>query len=504
MVADTSREPQPVVAPALPLVSAHSHHEQRWLILVVLAMAQLTVVLDSTIVNIALPSAQRSLHFSDADRQWVVTAYLLAFGSLLLIGGRLADRVGRKRIFLIGLTGFAVASAVGGAASGFGLLVAARAVQGGFAALLAPAVLSLLVTTFTVPEERAKAFGIYGAVAGSGAAVGLLLGGFLTEYATWRWTMYVNLIFAAAGLVGGSILLRNARSATRTRLDWPGTIVVSGGLFAIVYGFSSADTSGWSDAVTRGFLIAGVALIGVFVLIERRTRAPLLPLNIVFDRNRGGAFLAMFASNAGVFGVFLFLTYYLQGVRAFSAVQTGLAFLPMIAFLVFTSAVATTRLTGRVSPRVTIPCGMLSAAAGIVILTSLQVGSSYWLIVLPATMLVGVGAGAIFSTGSSIATLGVKPGDAGVASATVGTAQQIGASTGTALLNTLATSAAAAFAASHLGDAGVAQQAAVHSYTVAFRWSAVIFVVGAAIVALLLRSGVPPLLRRDVTHEELT
>jgi EmrB/QacA subfamily drug resistance transporter len=486
------------VAPTLPAVSAHPHYAKRWLILGVLAMAQLTVVLDSTIVNIALPSAQRALHFSDADRQWIVTAYLLAFGSLLLIGGRLADLVGRKRIFVIGLSGFAVASAVGGAATGFGMLVAARAVQGGFGALLAPAVLSLLTTTFTEPRERARAFGIYGAVAGSGAATGLLLGGFLTEYASWRWTMYVNLIFAAAGLVGGSVLLRNIASEARPRLDWSGTVTVSAGLFAIVYGFSHADTAGWGDAVTLGCLIGGVLLIAVFLWIERRSRAPLLPLGIIFDRNRGGAFIAMFSSNAGVFGVFLFLTYYLQGFRHFSAVQTGLAFLPMVVLLILTSMFVTTQLTGRVSPRVTIPSGMLIAAAGIFILTGLRLGSSFTFVVLPATMLVGIAAGAIFSTSSSVATLGVKPTDAGVASATVNTVQQVGASVGTALLNTLATSAAASFVAGHLGNPRVTELAAVHSYEVAFRWSAGIFVIGAAVVALLLRSGVPALLRRDV------
>ncbi len=476
-------------------VSTNPHHTKRWLILGVLAMAQLMVVLDSTVVNIALPTAQSALHFSDADRQWIVTAYSLAFGSLLLIGGRLADLVGRKRIFLTGLAGFAVASAVGGAATGFTMLVIARAVQGGFAALLAPAALSLLTTTFTETKERAKAFGIYGAVAGSGAAVGLLLGGVLTEYASWRWTMYVNLIFAVGAFIGGALLLRHYVSETRPRLDWPGTISVSAGLFAIVYGFAHAETAGWHNSATIGFLLGGVALVGLFLFIETRSPAPLLPLRILRDRNRGGAYFAMFTSAAGMFGVFLFLTYYLQAVRHFSAVETGVAFLPMVAMLITASTLVTTLLSGRVSPRIMMPAGMLSAAAGMLILTQLHVGTSFALTILPATMLVGIGLGTIFSTGLSVATLGVAPEDAGVASATVNTMQQIGASVGTALLNTLAASAAAAFAAAHVHNPAVAQLAAVHSYGVAFRWSAAIFIVGAVVAASLLRSGVPAIER---------
>jgi EmrB/QacA subfamily drug resistance transporter len=467
------------------------HHVMRWWILAVLAIAQLMVVLDSTVVTIALPTAQSDLQFSNGDRQWIVTAYSLAFGSLLLIGGRLADLVGRKRIFLIGLGGFAVASAIGGAANGFTMLVIARTVQGGFAALLAPAALALLTTTFTEARERAKAFGIYGAIAGAGAAVGLLLGGFLTEYASWRWTMFVNLIFVVAALIGGTTLLRHLPSETRPRLDWPGTITVSAGLFSVVYGFSHAESAGWANGVTAGFLIAAVLLLTAFVFIQTRAVQPLLPLRVVLDRNRGGAFFAMFAAAAGMFGVFLFLTYYLQGSQHYSAVQTGVAFLPMVGILVVVSAVVTTALSSRVSPKILIPVGMLFAAAGMWVLTGLSLDSSYVSHVLPATLLVGVGLGSVFATGMSLATLGVEADDAGVASATVNTMQQVGGSVGTALLNTLAASAAAAYAATHLGNSAVAQLAAVHSYTVAFWWSAGIFVAGAAIVALVLRPGVP-------------
>ena len=292
---------------------------RRWLILAVLGVAQLMIVLDSTIVNIALPTAQTDLGFSNSDRQWVVTAYALAFGSLLLIGGRIADIVGRKWVFLVGLLGFALASAVGGAATGVGMLIAARGVQGLFAALLAPAILSLLTTTFTDLSERGKAFGVFGAIAGAGASIGLLLGGFLTEYANWRWTMFVNLIFAAAALVGGFLLLEHSRAAERPKLDLPGTLTVSAGLFFLVYGFSHAETDGWADKLTITFLIAAAVLLTVFVVMQRRLAHPLLPMRIVLDRNRGGAYLAMFASAAGMFAVFLFLTYYLQRTRGLLA-----------------------------------------------------------------------------------------------------------------------------------------------------------------------------------------
>jgi len=476
----------------------NAHHGRRWWILAVLAIAQLMVVLDGTVVNIALPTAQNALHFSDGDRQWIVTAYSLAFGSLLLIGGRLADLVGRKRIFLVGLGGFAVASAAGGAANGFTMLVIARAVQGGFAALLAPAALALLTTTFTEARERAKAFGIYGAIAGSGAAVGLLLGGFLTEYASWRWTLYVNLVFAVAALAGGAMFLQHRPAETRPRLDWPGTITVSAALFSVVYGFSHAETAGWGNGVTVGFLIAGVVLLAAFAFIQTRAVQPLLPLRVILDRNRGGAFFAMFAAAAGMFGVFLFLTYYLQGTQHYSAVQTGVAFLPMVGVLIVVSAVVTTALSTRVSPKTLIPVGMLFAAAGMWVLTGLGVDSSYVSHVLPSTLLIGVGLGAVFATGMSLATLGVEADDAGVASATVNTMQQVGGSVGTALLNTLAATAAGTFAAAHVRDPGVAQLAAVHSYVVAFWWSAAIFSAGAVITSLILRPGVPDF---DANHE---
>jgi EmrB/QacA subfamily drug resistance transporter len=466
--------------------SLTSEYDRRWLILAVLSIAQLMVVLDATVVNIALPSAQQALHFSDGSRQWVVTAYTLGFGSLLLLGGRLADLFGRKRTLITGLAGFAVASAVGGTAQSFGPLIAARAVQGIFAALLAPAALSLLTTTFTDPRERGKAFGVFGAVAGAGAGIGLLLGGVLTEYLSWRWCLYVNLIFAAVAGTGALLLLAGHARSAKPRLDIPGTLTASAGLFALVYGFSEASKNGWGTSSTLGFLAAGVALLVVFVFIQSRAAQPLLPLRIVLDRNRGGSYLAMLISVSGMFGVFLFLTYYLQQTLGYSPVKSGLAYLPMIGAIVATSTTASTVLLPRVGPRLLVLPGMLIAAGGMVVLAQLGVHSTYAADILPALIPLGVGLGLISAPAMNTATLGVDPGDAGVASATVNTAQQVGGSLGTALLNTVATTAATSFVAGKAAAPGIAADAAVHGYTTAFWWAAAIFAAGAVLCGLLL------------------
>src|SRR5664279_25497 len=253
-----------------------ANHARRWWILAVLGVAQLMVILDNTIVNIALPTAQHALHFSNADRQWVVTGYSLAFGSLLLLGGRIGDLIGRKRALLIGLVGFACASALGGASVNFAMLVIARSVQGAFGALLAPSVLALLTTTFTIPAERGKAFAIYGGIAGAGGAIGLLLGGILTSYASWRWTLFVNLAFAAVAATGALLWLKNDKAADHDPLDLPGLFLVTGGLFSLVYGFSHAETTAWSNPFTIGFLILGVVLLGIFAILRTRAKHPLL------------------------------------------------------------------------------------------------------------------------------------------------------------------------------------------------------------------------------------
>jgi EmrB/QacA subfamily drug resistance transporter len=475
--------------PTVPVEALDAAASRRWLILAVLGLAQMMVVLDGTIVNIALPTAQRALGFSNADRQWVVTAYALAFGSLLLLGGRLSDLFGRKRTFLLGLVGFAGASALGGAATTFGMLVTARAAQGAFGALLAPTVLALLTTTFTDPAERGRAFGIYGAILGAGGAIGLVLGGVLTTYASWRWTLFVNPVFAAIAVFGGGVLLRQSRAEHRPPLDLPGVVTVSSGLVALVYGFSHAETSGWQDPITVGFLIGGVALLGAFLAIEARVARPLLPLRVVRDRNRGGSYLAIFVAVAAMYGTFFFLTYYLQITLGYSAVRSGLAFLPMIAALIPASMLANAKLLPSIGPRPLIPTGLAVAAVGMIIFTRLGADSGYVTHILPGLLVLGVGLGLVMSPSTNTATVGVEPDDAGVASAMVNTSQQIAGSIGLSFLSTLAASAVTSFVAGKPASAALAAQAALHSYTVVYWWSAGILAAGAVATLLLLRPG---------------
>jgi EmrB/QacA subfamily drug resistance transporter len=468
------------------------HHARRWLILALLGLAQLMVVLDATIVNIALPSAQHALHFSDDARQWVITAYALSFGSLLLIAGRIGDLFGRKWTFIVGLVGFAIASAIGGAAQSFGVLVGARALQGAFGALLAPAALGLLTTTFTEPGERARAYGIFGAIAGSGAAIGLLLGGVLTEYLSWRWAMYVNLAFAVPAVAGALSLLHHLPQEGRPHLDLQGAAAVSAGLFGLVFGFSNAETHGWGAPLTVGMLAGSVVALVLFVLRQQRAEHPLLPLRVVLDRDRGGSFLAMAISGAGMFGVFLFLTYYLQQTKGFSPIEAGAAFVPMCIAIIATATTATTKIVPRTGGKPLVTTGMLLGAVAMVLLTRVGVDTPYVSHVLPSLILVGIGMGLIFAPSMNTATLGVDERDAGVASAMVNTAQQVGGSVGTALLSTLSSSAVSGYVASHGGPSrGVMAEAAVLGYVTGFWVSAAFFAVGAIVVGIVLRPGVP-------------
>jgi EmrB/QacA subfamily drug resistance transporter len=471
-------------APALPVASS-----RRWWTLVVVALAQLMVVLDSTVVNIALPSAQVDLGFSNGDRQWVITAYSLAFGSLLLLGGRLSDLIGRKRTFIIGLIGFAAASALGGAADSFGMLVFARAVQGAFGALLAPTALAVLTTTFVVPKERARAFGVFGAIAGAGGAVGLLLGGYLTQDFNWRWNLYINVFIAIIAIIGASIFVTQIqRTGPRPKLDIPGTIFVSGALFGLVYGFSNAETDGWGSGLTWGMLVGAGVLFVVFVLWQRRATHPLLPLSIVLDRNRGAAYSSVLIAGAGMFGIFLFVTYFLQVSLGYSPIQTGLSFLPMIGMLILAAQLSTNLLVPRFGPKVMVPFGMTLAAIGMVYLTHLTLSSTYAADVMPPLMIIGFGMGSIMPASMQTATLGVDRQFAGVASAMVNTSQQVGGSIGTALLNTLAATAATSYVATHLpASTAVAADAAVHSYAIAYWWGAGFFAFGAILSVLLFR-----------------
>jgi EmrB/QacA subfamily drug resistance transporter len=447
------------------------------------------VVLDSSVVNIALPSAQADLGFTISERQWVITAYSLAFGSLLLLGGRLSDLIGRKRAFIIGLIGFAGASALGGAATTFGALVAARALQGAFGALLAPTALAVLTTTFVIPKERSRAFGVFGAIAGAGGAVGLLLGGFLTQDVNWRWSLYINDVIAIVAVIGALIFVPTvARSGPRPMLDVPGTVLVSGALFSLVYGFSNAENDGWGSFLTWGFLAIAAILLAAFVVWQRRATHPLLPLHIILDRNRGAAYSSILIAGSAMFGIFLFATYFLQASLKFTPIQTGLAFLPMIGMLVLAAQLGTNIFVPRFGPKIMVPFGMVLGVIGMLLLTRLDLHSTYASNVLPAMLVLGFAMGSIMPGSIQTATLGVDRRFAGVASALVNTSQQVGGSIGTSLLNTLAATAATAYIAAHLPISPlVAANAAVHADTTAFWWAASFFAVGAVLSALLFR-----------------
>src|SRR3954447_2416201 len=365
---------------------------RRWLALVVIAVAQLMVVLDASIVNIALPSAQHALGITDANRQWVVTAYALAFGGLLLLGGRVADFVGRKRAFIVGLVGFGVASAIGGLAQNQGELFSARALQGAFAALMAPAALSLITVTFSEPRERAKAFGVYGGISGGGAALGLILGGVLTEYASWRWTLLVNTPIAIATAVAAAVLVRESRAEGRAKYDIPGVVTSTLGLVALVYGFTKANESGWSAASTIGLFIAAVVLLVAFVVIEKNTAEPLLPPRVFTERNRAGAFLVSLLIGLSLFGMFLFLVYYMQGTLHYSALKSGLAFLPFSAGIVVAAGLAS-GLLPRIGPRPLMAGGTAMSAIGMALFTQISVDASYATRVLPAEIVMSLGMG---------------------------------------------------------------------------------------------------------------
>jgi EmrB/QacA subfamily drug resistance transporter len=475
--------------------TAESPDPRRWWGLVIIALAQLMVVLDATIVNIALPSAQRDLGMTDGNRQWVITAYTLAFGGLLLLGGRIADLVGRKRTFVIGLIGFAGASALGGAATGSGMLFGARALQGVFAAVLAPSALSLLTTTFTDPKERGKAFGIYGALAGSGSAIGFIAGGLLTEYLNWRWCLYVNIPIAAIAVFGAFALLHDRPGHAGARLDVPGVLLGCGGLVAIVYGFSEAESRGWTDSLVLGLFAAGVVLLVSFVWWQTRAPSPLLPLHIVKERNRAGCFLTMGLAVIGMFGMFLFLTYYLQVILGYSPVKTGMAFLPLTVAIIVGSTQISARLMHHVPPRTLMVPGAVLAAGGMSFFTRLTVESDYATELLPGLLLMGLGMGLIFMPVFATATAGVAPQDSGVTSATVNTSQQVGGSIGTALLNTIATTSSTAYIAAHLHSpaqkALITSKGIVHGYTVAIWWAVAVMLLAGLVAGLMVTARAP-------------
>ncbi|MGA2930544.1 MAG: MFS transporter [Acidimicrobiales bacterium] len=463
---------------------------KRFRALAIIAVAQLMVVLDASVVIIALPSAQRALHISAANRQWMLTAYTLSFAGLLLLGGRIADYFGRKRMFVISLIGFAGASALGGLAQNSAMLFGARALQGAFAAVMAPAALSLLTVAFTEPKERARAFAVYGGIAGAGAAIGLILGGVLTEFASWRWTLLINVPIAIVAAVAAFRYVSESRASANHGYDLPGAVTVTGGLLALVYGFTKAGTDGWGSSTTVTLFAIAAVLLVAFVVIEQRAAHPLLPLRVVLDRNRGGSFLASLLVGTAMLGTFLSLTYYFQGTLHYSALKTGFAFVPF-SLGIITGATAASRLLPRFGPRALLTGGLLMATGGLVLFGTLDVHSAYVSTVLPAEVVVSLGMGLSFVAMSSTALLGVSPEDAGVASALVNSTQQTGSSMGAALINTIATSATVSYVASHGTSPEALTAGAIHGYTTAFTFSAIVLAVAAAAAFTLIRRARP-------------
>ena len=481
-------------------------HPRRWAALGVIAISQLMVVLDATIVNIALPRARVDLGITVADQQWVITAYTLAFGGLLLLGGRIADYWGRKRTFMVGAIGFAAASAVGGLATTGPMLFGARALQGAFGALLAPASLALLTVLFTEARERAKAFAVYGAIAGGGSAVGLLLGGVLTEYASWRWCLLVNIPIALLALALAIPLVPESRSDGDTSYDVPGAVVVTLGLTSLVYGFTEAakPDKGWDSGTTWAFIGGGLLLLVIFVLIERASKNPLLPLRIVLDRNRGGAYLTSMLVGAGLFGAFLFLTLFLQNVLGYTPLEAGFASLPTTVGVLISATLAS-NLMPRIGPKILMMIGPVLAAAGMISLRFIDLDTSFWAHLMPAQLLLGLGLGFTFVPLSSLALVGVPEHDAGAASAALNATQQVGGSLGTALLNTIATSAIAAYVAGNITpnqppSQRVLLEAQVDGYADAFTWAAGLILLATIVTAGLIRVSKEDLPTQDAAE----
>ncbi|WP_323749727.1 MFS transporter [Curtobacterium sp. VKM Ac-1376] len=470
---------------SVPTTDTAHPSSRRWWVLVIVGLAQLVVVLDGTIVNIALPQAQAELGLSDESRQWVVTAYALAFGALLLLGGRISDFWGRKRTFIVGMVGFGAASALGGLVSTGELLVVARALQGAFAALLAPAALAVLTTTFTRGRERNTAFAVFGAISGAGAAVGLVLGGVLTEYASWRWCLLVNVPVVLVAIVAAVLVVGESKAEGDNRLDIAGTIVVALGLASLVYGFTQAE-DGWGDPVVIGFIALGMGLLALFVLVEKRSDHPLLPLSVLTNRVRGGAFLVQLLVGSVMIGALLYLTFHLQIVLGFGPLEAGIATLPMTVVIMILAPVFT-KLLPAIGPRVLMIVGPLVAAVGLFWLSRVTTDGSYAVEVLPALIVMGVGLAAIFVPMQNLALAGVAPHEAGAASATSNAMMQIGGSIGLAVYTNLYASAAAGSAATGLG-------ALVDGYSAAFVGAAIAVLVAAPISFFMIRGSKEELL----------
>jgi EmrB/QacA subfamily drug resistance transporter len=459
-----------------------------WVVLVLICLAQFMVILDATIVNVALPSIQKDLHLSEGSLQWLVNAYTLVFGGFLLLGGRLGDLLGRKRVFLVGLVIFTGASLLDGLASSESMLVASRALQGLGAALISPAALSIISTTFAEGAERAKALAVWAAIAIGGSAVGLILGGVLTQYFSWPWIFFVNVPVGIAAFLLSLRLVPESRNVLEHRsYDLAGAATVTGGLMALVYAIVDAQSAGWTSAKTLGFFALAVVLLAGFVAVELRTTAPLVRLSIFRIRSLLTANITMFLAMSGMFAMFFFNTLYIQEVLGYGPLKAGLAFLPFTAGVMISAGLAS-QFAPRLGVRPVAAVGMLLAATGLALLTQLPVHGSYATNVLPALLLSSLGMGAVFMPLTLLATTGLNDDDQGLASGLFNTSQQIGGALGLAVLSTLA--------ASKTSSAGGSP---THALVVGFHWAfaaaAVVMIAALAVMVALLRS-------RDVARIE--
>ncbi len=451
-----------------------------WVVLVLICLAQFMVVLDATIVNVALPSIQKDLHLSEGNLQWIVNAYTLVFGGFLLLGGRAGDLLGRKRLFLIGLVIFTSASLLDGLASSEGMLIGSRALQGLGAALISPAALSIIATTFEEGAERARALAVWAAIAIGGAAVGLVMGGVLTQYFSWPWIFFVNVPVGIAVFLLSLRIIPESRDALEQRsYDLGGAVTVTGGLMALVYAIVDAQSAGWGSAKTLGFFALAVVLLAAFVAIELRSAAPLVRLSIFRIRSLLTANIAMFLAMSGMFAMFFFNTLYIQRVLHFGPLKAGLALLPFTAGIMVSAGIAS-QFAPRLGVRLVAGVGLVLSAGGLLLLTQLPVHGSYAANVLPAILLSSLGMGAVFMPLTLIATTGLDDEDQGLASGLFNTSQQIGGALGLAALSTLATSKSSS-------AGGTATHALVTGFHWAFAGGAAVMVVALVVMAALLR-----------------
>ena len=468
-------------------MQAETHPDPlRWKALILLAAAQFMVVLDASIVNVALPSIKDALDFSQQNLQWIVNAYTLAFGGFLLLGGRAADLLGRRRVFMAGLLLFAAASLAGGLAQSEGWLIAARFVQGLGAAILSPAALSIVTTTFTEGTERNKALGIWGALAGAGGAVGVLLGGMLTQWLGWEWVLFVNVPIVLAVVAFVPRFVRESKSSERTGVDVAGAVSVTAGLVALVYALVDANTAGWGSTQTIGLIALSVVLIAAFVAIELRSKAPIMPLQIFRNRNVASADAVGLLIGASLFSMFFFISLYLQQVLGKSALDTGISYLPL-AFSIILSAGAASQLVERVGTKPVLAAGMAFVAAGLLLFTQVSAGGSFAGDVLIPSVVVAIGLGLSFVSITITAVAGVTADEAGLASGLINTAQQVGGALGLAILSTVASSRTSNVLASGPHGPGAARTALTEGFQSAFAVGA-----GFAILGLILVLVVVP------------